>query len=150
MVVVRYKVLSNGEGLPPPSYATNGSAGLDLYAATDEDIWQLEHKIIPTGISIQLPKGFEAQIRPRSGLASKHKVTVLNSPGTIDGDYRGEVKVILVNYSSKPFIIKRGDRIAQMVIMPVPTVTLLKVDELSETERNEGGFGSSGGCDGTN
>src|SRR5271167_2070066 len=127
--IVRYKQLEHGKGLPAPSYATNGSSGLDLYAATDDPVilrvQPRETVIVPTGLILAIPKGFEGQVRPRSGLAVKHGVTVLNAPGTIDADYRGEIKVLLVNHHHwKPFSFKRGDRIAQLVIAPVITVTL--------------------------
>jgi len=149
MVFVQFKVLEHGLHLGAPEYGSEGAAGIDLYAAVNADyrhcIPSMEWSLVPTGIAIQLPKGFEAQIRPRSGLAAKHGITVLNSPGTIDSDYRGEVKVLLINFGEKDFFITRGDKIAQMVIMPVPTVTLKEVKELTETKRGEGGFGSTGG-----
>jgi dUTP pyrophosphatase len=144
MVLVKYKVLPHGKNLPAPTYATSGSSGLDLCAADNYYILSTLYKSIPTGISIQLPKGFEAQIRPRSGLAAKYGITILNSPGTIDSDYRGEISVILINHSDKAYEITRGDRIAQMIIMPVPTVTLKEVIELNDTDRGECGFGSTG------
>ena len=129
-----------------PEYATPSSAGMDLRANIDEPVLlnSLERVLIPTGIFIELPIGFEAQIRPRSGLAAKHGITVLNSPGTIDADYRGEVKVILVNLSSQPFEIQDGERIAQMVIARHEQIEWLEVDQLSDTERGAGGFGHSG------
>lgn len=131
---------------PLPKYQTEQSAGMDLYANLDEPITlgSLERKIIPTGLFIALPKGYEAQIRPRSGLAAKHGITCLNSPGTIDADYRGEIGVILVNLSNEPFTINDGERIAQMVIAKHETVTWQEVEILDETERGAGGFGSSG------
>ncbi|MCQ2272368.1 MAG: dUTP diphosphatase [Bacteroidales bacterium] len=129
-----------------PAYATAQSAGMDLRADLSESliIQPLERKIVPTGLYIELPVGYEAQIRPRSGLAAKQGITVLNSPGTIDADYRGEIKVILVNLSNVPFEIQNGERIAQMVIAKHETVQWIEVDELSDTERGAGGFGSSG------
>ncbi len=132
-----------------PEYATPLSAGLDLKAAIDEPIVlePLKRAIVPTGLFIALPEGFEAQIRPRSGLAAKHGITVLNSPGTIDPDYRGEVKVILINHSDVPFQIQHGDRIAQMVIAQYQQIQwqpVASVEELSDTERGAGGFGHSG------
>lgn len=129
-----------------PNYETALSAGMDLRADIDEDIQleSLERKLIPTGLYIALSGGTEAQIRPRSGLAYKHGLTVLNSPGTIDADYRGEVKVLLVNLSNKPFVIKDGERIAQMVIAKHEQITWEEVDNLSETKRGAGGFGSTG------
>lgn len=140
--------LTHGEGLPAPSYASDGAAGLDLYAALPEGqklvLEPGARDLIPTGIEIALPAGYEAQVRPRSGLAVKHGVTVLNAPGTIDSDYRGEVKALLVNHGGEPFEILRGMRIAQMVIAPVARATLVEVDELDETARGAGGFGSTG------
>lgn len=136
--------LGNGRDLPLPSYATAGSAGLDLRAAEAFTLRPGERALVPTGIAIALPKGFEAQVRPRSGLAVKHGVTVLNAPGTIDADYRGEIKVPMINHGSEEFAIARGDRIAQMVIAPLTIATLIEVDSLEETERGSGGFGSSG------
>jgi len=130
--------------LPLPFYATEHSAGLDLFSAVDEVIRPMERKLIPTGIAIELPEGFEAQIRPRSGLALRHGITLLNSPATIDADYRGEIKVLLINLGEEEFIIKRGDRIAQMVISQVVRVEWEEVEELSTTSRGEGGFGSTG------
>jgi dUTP pyrophosphatase len=129
-----------------PEYATIHSAGMDLKANLTESIVlkPLERAMVATGLFIELPEGFEAQIRPRSGLAAKHGLTVLNSPGTIDADYRGEIKVILVNLSNEPFIINHGERIAQMVIAKHETVKWSAVKELSETVRGEGGFGHTG------
>ena len=129
-----------------PNYETELSAGMDLRANISEDmeLKSLERKLIPTGLFIALPKGTEAQIRPRSGLAYKHGLTVLNSPGTIDADYRGEVKVLLVNLSSDSFVIKNGERIAQMVIAKHEQITWAEVEELNETVRGAGGFGHTG------
>ena len=131
---------------PLPEYATVSAAGMDLRAFTDSpiELQPLERKLIPTGLFIELPVGFEAQIRPRSGLAFKHGVTVLNSPGTIDADYRGEVKVLLVNISNEKFVINDGERIAQMVIAKHEQVNWQLTDELTESERSAGGFGSTG------
>jgi len=131
---------------PLPEYATPQSAGLDLKADTKEPILlePLQRALVPTGLFIALPKGFEAQVRPRSGLAAKHGITVLNSPGTIDADYRGEIKVILVNLSNEPFEIVPGERIAQMVVARHETVEWNEVESLEETARGEGGFGSTG------
>ncbi len=129
-----------------PSYKTAGSAGLDLPAAVDEPI-TLEpgaRAVVPTGLAIALPEGHEGQVRPRSGLAVKHGITVLNAPGTIDADYRGEVHVPLINLGDAPFVVERGMRIAQLVIAPVVQVSVETVDTLDETERGEGGFGSTG------
>ncbi|MBL1234507.1 MAG: dUTP diphosphatase [Rhodobiaceae bacterium] len=131
-----------------PAYESEGAAGMDLRAALgDGEVITLEpgaKAMVPTGLAMALPVGHEAQIRPRSGLAAKHSVTVLNSPGTIDSDYRGEVKVILINHGSSPFKIERGERIAQMVIAPVTQGVWTRVEELSETARGAGGFGSTG------
>jgi len=143
-VKVQILRLGNGKDLPLPAYATAGSAGLDLRAADAFTLRPGERALVPTGIAIALPQGFEAQVRPRSGLAVKHGVTVLNAPGTIDADYRGEIKVPMINHGSEEFAIVRGDRIAQMVITPVTIATLTEVDSLEETERGSGGFGSSG------
>lgn len=129
-----------------PAYETVLSAGMDIRADIEESITinSLERCLVPTGLFIELPAGFEAQIRPRSGLAAKNGVTVLNSPGTIDADYRGEIKVILVNLSNQPFTINHGDRIAQMIIAKHESITWEKVDNLNETQRGEGGFGHTG------
>lgn len=131
---------------PLPTYQTSGSAGMDIYAMLTEDIYlnPLERTLVPTGLFIALPQGYEAQIRPRSGLAIKQGITCLNSPGTIDSDYRGEIKVILINLSDQIQLIKNGDRIAQMVIAKYETITWVPVAELNESERGEGGFGSTG------
>ena len=142
------KILDNGFGLPLPKYETEGAAGLDLFAATKEDtkiiIPPRKAEMIPTGIAISVPSGYEAQIRPRSGLAAKNGITVLNSPGTIDSDYRGEILVMLINHSNKDFEILRGMRIAQMVISKIEQFNLISVDELDTTNRGKDGFGSTG------
>ena len=142
------KILDNGFGLPLPKYETEGAAGLDLFAATKEDtkiiIPPRKAEMIPTGIAISVPSGYEAQIRPRSGLAAKNGITVLNSPGTIDSDYRGEILVMLINHSNKDFKILRGMRIAQMVISKIEQFNLISVDELDTTYRGKDGFGSTG------
>jgi dUTP pyrophosphatase len=142
------KILDNGFGLPLPKYETEGAAGLDLFAATKEDtkiiIPPRKAEMIPTGIAISVPPGYEAQIRPRSGLAAKNGITVLNSPGTIDSDYRGEILVMLINHSNKDFEILRGMRIAQMVISKIEQFNLISVDELDTTDRGKDGFGSTG------
>jgi len=143
---VHIQALPHGKGIDLPFYATTHAAGADLRAAIDEDII-IEpgtHVLIKTGFAMALPDNFEAQIRPRSGLALKHGITVLNSPGTIDADYRGEVGIILINHGDTPFTVQRGDRIAQMVIAPFVQADFMAVGTLSETERGEGGFGSSG------
>jgi dUTP pyrophosphatase len=136
----------HAEPLPLPRYQTEHAAGMDLLADVDEPLTlqPLDRFAVPTGLSIELPEGFEAQIRPRSGLALKNGITCLNTPGTIDADYRGEVKVILANLSREPFTIRRGDRIAQMVVAPVTRVAWDEVSSLSETVRGQGGFGSTG------
>ncbi len=148
MTIVRYKILPHGEGLPAPSYRSEFAAGLDLAAAIAEgaalELAPGERALVPTGIVLELPAGFEGQVRPRSGLAYRHGVTVLNAPGTIDADYRGEVQVLLINHSHETFTIRRGDRIAQLAISAVAAVTLEKASNLSITERNTGGFGSTG------
>ncbi|TAH35336.1 MAG: dUTP diphosphatase [Alphaproteobacteria bacterium] len=138
--------LQNGADLDLPKYATTDSAGMDLLAAvtTPVILAPLQRAIVPTGIAIALPKGFEAQVRPRSGLAAKNGVTVLNAPGTIDADYRGEVGVILVNLSNEPFTITRGMRIAQMIIAPYTRAEWKQQDSLDDTARGAGGFGSTG------
>lgn len=140
------RITNRCEDIPVPEYASSHAAGLDLRAAVEEPttVSPGARELVPTGISIALPDGHEAQVRPRSGLALRHGVTVLNSPGTIDADYRGEIKVILVNHGSEPFVIERGMRIAQMVVAPVERCALELVDELQDTARGAGGFGSSG------
>lgn len=145
-VTLELKRLEHGLDLPLPAYQSDLAAGLDLLAAVDDPVTLApgERMLVPTGLSMALPAGFEAQVRPRSGLAAKHGVTVLNTPGTIDADYRGEVKVILVNLGQEPFLISRADRIAQMVIAPVLQAEITEVDVLSETDRGTGGFGSTG------
>jgi dUTP pyrophosphatase len=147
-VTVELQQLAHAEGLPLPAYQTADAAGLDLMAAVPEDepmtLAPGQYALVPTGLAIALPPGFEAQVRPRSGLAAKHGVTVLNTPGTIDADYRGEVKVILINHGAAPFVIKRSERIAQMVIAPVLQAALVPVATLSATDRGAGGFGSTG------
>ena len=147
-VRVEIRQLPHGEGLALPSYQSADAAGLDLLAAVPETAPLIllpgEHALVPTGLSIALPSGFEAQVRPRSGLAARHGVTVLNSPGTIDADYRGEISVILINHGGAPFAVRRGERIAQMVIAPVVRAELVPVVSLSTTNRGSGGFGSTG------
>lgn len=144
MTKVGIQRLANGEGLPLPAYETAGAAGMDLRAAEGITLKPGTRCLMPTGIAIALPHGFEAQVRPRSGLAVKYGITVLNSPGTIDCDYRGEVKVPLINHGQEDFVIARGDRIAQMVIAPVTRVSWSELETLDETARGAGGFGSSG------
>jgi dUTP pyrophosphatase len=139
--------LEHGKGLALPAYATASSAGLDLMAAVASPlvIEPSARHLVPTGFAIALPEGHEAQVRPRSGLALKHGVTVLNSPGTIDADYRGEIGVILINLGSAPFTVARGDRIAQLVVAPVAQIQLAETEALAGTSRGSGGFGSTGG-----
>jgi dUTP pyrophosphatase len=144
MIEVQILRLDNGEGLELPSYATAGAAGLDLRAAEATKLKPGARYLMPTGLAIALPQNTEAQVRPRSGLAVKHGVTVLNAPGTIDCDYRGEIKVPLINHGAEDFIIARGDRIAQMIIAPVSQARLIEVSTLDETTRGADGFGSSG------
>ena len=147
-VDVRVKRLPHGKDLPLPTYQTASSAGLDLQAAIAPQIILViepgSRELVPTGLAIELPEGFEAQIRPRSGLALKKGVTLVNTPGTIDADYRGEIGVIVINHGSEPFEIVRGDRIAQMIVAPVVQARLVEVDDLSSSDRGAGGFGSTG------
>ncbi|MDD9915071.1 MAG: dUTP diphosphatase [Rhodospirillaceae bacterium] len=145
-VEIAVKRLPHNADLPLPEYETALSAGMDLAAAVEESLTLNpgERAMIPTGLAIALPEGYEAQVRPRSGLAARNGVTVLNTPGTVDADYRGEVKVILINLGDEPFEIDRGMRIAQMVIAPVTQASMTEVDDLSDTARGTGGFGSTG------
>jgi dUTP diphosphatase len=145
-LTVRVKRLPHGEGLPLPCYHSKHAAGLDLVAAVTEPVELAPgaRALVPTGFVLELPEGYEAQVRPRSGLALKHSVTLLNSPGTIDSDYRGEVMVLLVNHGSEPFTVRRGMRIAQLVIAPVTHVEIVAVEALRATGRGPGGFGSTG------
>ncbi|MDD1528364.1 dUTP diphosphatase [Bradyrhizobium sp. WBOS7] len=147
-ITVELQQLAHAEGLPLPAYQTAEAAGLDLMAAVADGapltLAPGQYALVPTGLAIALPPAHEAQVRPRSGLAAKHGVTVLNSPGTIDADYRGEIKVILINHGAAPFVIKRGERIAQLVIAPVVQAALVPVATLSATDRGTGGFGSTG------
>jgi dUTP pyrophosphatase len=147
-IKIEIRRLPHGEGLALPAYQSAHAAGLDLVAAVPEDapvmLAQGTYALIPTGLTIALPEGFEAQIRPRSGLAAKHGVTVLNAPGTVDADYRGEIGVLLINHGNTPFLVRRGERIAQMVIAAVVRAEFTRVTSLSATERGGGGFGSTG------
>jgi len=147
-ITIDVRILPHGEGLPLPAYQTAHAAGLDLLAAVAEDAPLVlapgRHAMVPTGLSIALPEGYEAQVRPRSGLAARHGVTVLNSPGTIDADYRGEVCVLLINHGLAPFTICRGERIAQMVIAAVVRAEFSVTAALATTQRGSGGFGSTG------
>jgi len=148
MTTVRIERLPHAGGLPLPAYETSGSAGMDLRAAVAEDepltLAPGARALVPTGLRIALEPGYEAQVRPRSGLALKHGVTCLNSPGTIDSDYRGEVGVILINHGQEPFVIRRGERIAQMVIARHEQAAMVEVEALDQTARGAGGFGSTG------
>ncbi len=144
--VLRFQVLPHGEGLALPAYASAGAAGLDIRAALEAPVTLSpgDRALVPSGLRIAVPDGHEAQVRARSGLALRHGLAVLNAPGTIDADYRGELKVILVNHGQVPFIIQRGERIAQLVVAPVTQVQVATVADLDETERGGGGFGSTG------
>jgi dUTP pyrophosphatase len=148
VVKIQVALLPHFQGLALPAYESADAAGMDLRAAVDDSapvtLAPGHRAMIPTGLTIALPSGYEAQVRPRSGLAAKHGITCLNSPGTIDADYRGEVKVILINLGQETFVIKRGERIAQMIIAPVTRAELKVVAELDETKRGAGGFGSTG------
>ncbi len=147
-VKIDIRQLPHGEGLALPAYQSAHAAGLDLLAAVPQDAPMIlapgKYAVIPTGLTIALPPGYEAQVRPRSGLAAKHGVTVLNAPGTVDADYRGEIGVLLINHGDAPFPIRRGERIAQMVIAPVIRAELVAAVSLSATDRGSGGFGSTG------
>jgi len=147
-IKIDVRQLLHGEGLALPAYQTAHAAGLDLLAAVPADaplvLAPSGYAMVPTGLTIALPEGYEAQVRPRSGLAARHGVTVLNAPGTVDADYRGEVAVLLINHGPEPFTIRRGERIVQMVIAPVVRADFVSVTELSSTDRGAGGFGSTG------
>lgn len=136
--------MPHAEGLPLPSRATAHSAGMDLVAAVEVTLAPGERKLVPTGLKVAVPEGYELQLRPRSGLALKHGISLPNAPATIDADYRGELKVILINFGSEPFVVKRGDRIAQMLVQRVEPVRFREVDVLPESGRGSGGFGSTG------
>jgi len=144
MISIRIARLPHGEGLPLPAYATPGAAGMDVVAAEDVDLEPGRRHAVATGFKLAIPPGYELQVRPRSGLAFKHGISVPNAPGTIDSDYRGELKVLLINHGSEPFAIRRGERIAQIVPAAVTPATFEEVEELCETERGSGGFGSTG------
>jgi dUTP pyrophosphatase len=143
-VAVRIKRLPHGEGLALPAYASAGAAGMDVLAAEDVTLAPGARQAVATGFSVAIPEGYEIQVRPRSGLALRHGISVPNSPGTIDSDYRGELMVILVNHGPEPFLVQRGDRIAQLVIAPVAQVEIVAARALDATERGPGGFGSTG------
>ena len=144
-VAVKVRRLPHGEGLDLPAYATAGAAGMDVVAAEDVTIAPGGRHAVATGLSMAIPEGYEIQVRPRSGLAFKHGISVPNAPGTIDSDYRGELKVLLINHGDAEFAIARGDRVAQLVLAPVTRAAWQEVDDLDATERGEGGFGSTGG-----
>jgi len=144
-IPVKVKRLPHGEGLPLPAYATPGAAGMDVVSAEDVTLAPGARHAVATGLALAIPQGYEIQVRPRSGLALKHGITVPNTPGTIDSDYRGELKVILINHGPDPFVIARGDRIAQLVLAPVVQAVWDEVEELDATARGAGGFGSTGG-----
>ena len=144
MIDIKLRRLSHGEGLPLPSYGSEHAAGLDVVAAESLTLAPGARHAVPTGFAIAIPHGYEVQVRPRSGLALKHGLTVLNTPGTIDSDYRGEVKVILANLGAEPFEVVRGERIAQLVPAPVQRARFEEVEDLDETARGAGGFGSTG------
>jgi dUTP pyrophosphatase len=144
MIEIELQRLPHGEGLPLPCYTTEGAAGMDVVAAEELSLAPGQRHAVATGFAIAIPHGYEVQVRPRSGLALKHGITCLNTPGTIDEDYRGEVKVILANLGREPFEVRRGERIAQLVPTPVLKAAFREVDTLSETSRGTGGFGSTG------
>ena len=144
-VAVQVRRLPHGEGLDLPRYATRGAAGMDVVSAEDVTISPGGRHAVATGLALAIPPGYEIQVRPRSGLALRHGITVPNTPGTIDSDYRGELKVILINHGTEPFPIARGDRVAQLVLAPVTQASWSEVAELDATERGAGGFGSTGG-----
>jgi len=143
-IPVEVKRLPHGEGLDLPAYATDGAAGMDVVSAEDITIAPGTRHPVATGLALAIPPGYEIQVRPRSGLAFRHGITVPNTPGTIDSDYRGELKVLLINHGSEPFDIARGDRVAQLVLAPVVQATWREVEALDSTKRGEGGFGSTG------
>ena len=145
MMKIRISRLAHGQGLPLPSYATHGAAGMDVVSAEDLALLPGQRHAVATGFKVAIPEGYEIQVRPRSGLALKHGITVHNTPGTIDSDYRGELKVIMINHGAEAFAIARGDRIAQLVLAPVTQAAWQEVQELDDTVRGEGGFGSTGG-----
>jgi dUTP pyrophosphatase len=144
MITIKLTRLPHGDGLPFPGYASEGAVGLDIVTAEDLSLEPGERMAVPTGFAIEIPPGFEVQVRPRSGLALKHGITCLNTPGTIDSDYRGEIKVILTNLGHEVFAVRRGERIAQLVPAPVLRATFEEVSQLSDSQRGVGGFGSTG------
>ena len=144
MLDIAVKRLPHGQDLPLPAYATAGAAGMDVVSAEDVTLPSMGRHAVATGLALAIPEGFEVQVRPRSGLALKHGISLPNTPGTIDSDYRGELKIILINLGAEPFEIKRGDRIAQLIIAPVQLGRMVEVESLDETVRGIGGFGSTG------
>jgi dUTP pyrophosphatase len=144
VIDIAVKRLPHGQGLPLPAYATHGAAGMDVVAAEAVTLAPMARHAVATGLALAIPDGYEVQVRPRSGLALKHGITLPNTPGTIDSDYRGELKIILVNLGGEPFEIRRGDRIAQLVVAPVQIGRMVEVADLDETARGDGGFGSTG------
>lgn len=146
IIKLKIKALPSADGLPLPEYQSMHASGVDLMAAVTGDVTIAPGKwaLVPTGLSVEIPDGYEAQIRPRSGLALKHGISLVNAPGTIDADYRGEIGIILINFGASDFVVKRGDRIAQMVIAPVVRAEIIVVEALSDTARNDGGFGHTG------
>ena len=146
-VIIKFKrIKKNLAYIPIPSYSTSGSAGMDVHAGIEEPIFLEpgEVQLVPTNLSVEIPAGFEIQVRPRSGIAAKHSIGILNSPGTIDSDYRGEIKIILINFGKKEFVIKQGESIAQLIVSRVYTAQLTEVKQLNNTSRVEGGFGHTG------
>jgi len=143
-IEIRLKRLPHGEGLPVPTYATAGAAGMDVVAAEDVELAPAGRHAVATGFAMAIPEGYEIQVRPRSGLALKHGISLPNTPGTIDSDYRGELKIIMINLGTETFAIRRGDRIAQLVAAPVQLAAFAEVEELDDTVRGTGGFGSTG------
>ena len=143
-ITIQLKRLPHGDGLPAPAYATSGAAGIDVLSAEDEILPPAGRHAVATGFAVAIPDGYEIQVRPRSGLALKHGISLPNTPGTIDSDYRGELKIIMINLSQEAFVIRRGDRIAQLVAAPVQLAMFEEVAELNETTRGAGGFGSTG------
>jgi dUTP pyrophosphatase len=143
-VDIEVKRLPHGEGLPLPAYATSGAAGMDVVSAEDVILPSMGRHAVATGLALAIPEGYEVQVRPRSGLALKHGISLPNTPGTIDSDYRGELKIILINLGAEAFEIRRGDRVAQLVVAPVQIGRMVEVAELDETARGAGGFGSTG------
>lgn len=143
-ITIELKRLPHGDGLPVPAYATPGAAGMDVVSAEDVILSPGGRHAVATGFAMAIPEGYEVQVRPRSGLALKHGISLPNTPGTIDSDYRGELKIIMINLGAEPFVIRRGDRVAQLVVAPVQLAAFMEVAELEDTVRGQGGFGSTG------